>query len=282
MIMTRPELAFPVVKLSQFSVSPAVIHYNAILSIFRYLAHTRSRGITYTRQPHVQPLPWLNPLPCLASLADHVNDHLSHLALYYILHGYSKSDWAMDIRHRRSITGLLMLLAGGSIAWKCRVQTTISLSTTEAEFLSATDAGRLALYLHSLMADIDQQQDAASPIFDDNRGSVLMSQASQPTHQTCHIDIRKFALLDWCERDLIKLVSIPTTENPSDLLTKQCPCILFARHYDNLFWENFLLSFISYFVLKFSASIFFGPGSVGGDSVRLSDVRMFLVRSSES
>jgi hypothetical protein len=132
-----------------------------------------------------------------------------------------------------------MLLAGGSIAWKCRVQTTISLSTTEAEFLSATDAGRLALYLRSVLADLDQQQTEATPIFDDNRGSVLMSQASQPTRQTRHIDIREFALLDWCERDLIKLVSIPTTENPSDLLTKQCPCILFARHYDNLSGKTF-------------------------------------------
>jgi hypothetical protein len=178
MITTRPELAFPVVKLSQFSVSPAVIHYDAILSIFRYLTHTRSRGITYTHQPPVQPLPPLNPLPCLASLADHVNDHLSHLALYYILHGYSDSDWAMDIRHRQSITGLLMLLAGGSIASKCRVQTTISLSTTEAEFLSATDAGRLAYYIFAPFWLISTSNKMKPPIFDDNRGSVLMSQAS--------------------------------------------------------------------------------------------------------
>jgi hypothetical protein len=60
---------------------------------------------------------------------------------------------------------------------------------------------------------LNQQQDAATPIFDDNRGSVLMSQASQPTRQTRHIDIREFALVDWWERDLIKLElvsSIPT------------------------------------------------------------------------
>jgi hypothetical protein len=34
MITTHPKLAFPVVKLSQFSVSHAMIHYDAILAFF--------------------------------------------------------------------------------------------------------------------------------------------------------------------------------------------------------------------------------------------------------
>jgi hypothetical protein len=49
MITTRPELAFLVVKLSQFSVAPAMIHYDAILAIFRYLSVTKHHGIPYTR-----------------------------------------------------------------------------------------------------------------------------------------------------------------------------------------------------------------------------------------
>jgi hypothetical protein len=78
---------------------------------------------------------------------------ISHLLqdLYDLLFGYADSDWAMDIRHRRSISGIIMMLAGGAIAWKCRVQVTILLSTTESEVLSASDAGHLALFLRSVL-----------------------------------------------------------------------------------------------------------------------------------
>jgi hypothetical protein len=37
MITTRPELSYPVVKLSQFATSPATIHYDAVSGIFQYL-----------------------------------------------------------------------------------------------------------------------------------------------------------------------------------------------------------------------------------------------------
>jgi hypothetical protein len=41
MITTRPELPYPVVKLSQFATSPAIIRYDAVYGIFQYLPGTR-------------------------------------------------------------------------------------------------------------------------------------------------------------------------------------------------------------------------------------------------
>ena len=61
-----------------------------------------------------------------------------------------------------------------------------------------------------------------------------MSKASQPTRHTRHIDIRHFALLEWVEQDLITLLAIDTASNPSDILTKQTPKVLFACHLDNI------------------------------------------------
>jgi hypothetical protein len=108
--------------------------------------------------------------------------------------GYVDSDWAADIRHRRSISGIIFKLAGAAIAWKCRVQTTISLSSSEAEYLAASDAGKMTLYLHSVMDDLHVPQNIATIIYEDNRGALLMSRAAQPTKQTLHIEIRHYAL----------------------------------------------------------------------------------------
>jgi hypothetical protein len=37
MIKTWPEFSYPVIKLSQFAISPATIHYDAVYGIFQYL-----------------------------------------------------------------------------------------------------------------------------------------------------------------------------------------------------------------------------------------------------
>jgi hypothetical protein len=130
--------------------------------------------------------------------------------------GYVDSDWAADIRHRRSISGIIFKLAGAAIAWKCRVQTTISLSSSEAEYLATSDAGKMALYLHSIMDELYVPQDLTTNIYEDNRGAPLfMSRAAQPTKQTHHIDIRHhYAINDWVERNLVTLKIAPLASTP--------------------------------------------------------------------
>jgi hypothetical protein len=233
MVCARPDLAFPVVKLSQFSSAPAACHYDAIYHIFQYLQDKRHYGITFTRQQYNSDLPHMSCPPRLSSPNDHIYDHFDDKSVFD-LQGYSDSDWAMDIRHRRSISGIVLKLSGGAVAWKCRVQPTISLSSTEAEFLAASDAGRLILYIRSVLQELAETPLPVTPLYEDNRAAVLMSQASQPTRQTRHIDIRHFALLSWVETDVLKLIPIATASNSADLLTKQLPRILFSRHLDNI------------------------------------------------
>jgi hypothetical protein len=146
MITTRPEVSFPVTKLSQFSTAPAAVHYTAVKRVFRYLNSTADDGLTYWRTAPHPLLPALPPPPRLAAPVDHplthdVSDAVEKYSPTAIL-GYVDSDWAADIRHRRSISGIVFKLAGAAIAWKCRIQPTVSLSSTEAEFLAASDAGK--------------------------------------------------------------------------------------------------------------------------------------------
>ena len=110
------------------------------------------------------------------------------------------------------------------------------MSSTEAEFMAASDAGKMALYLRSILAELEVPQDLATPLFEDNNGALMMANAQQRTKRTRHIhmDIRHFSLLDWVEEDLLKLESIDTACNPSDALTKNVPRILYHCHYDIL------------------------------------------------
>jgi hypothetical protein len=48
------------------------------------------------------------------------------------------------------------------------------------------------------------------------------------------MDIKKFALLDWVEQDLIILQSVTTSDNAVDNMTKSLGKQLFYRHTDTI------------------------------------------------
>ena len=77
------------------------------------------------------------------------------------------------------------------------------MSLTEAEFVAASDAGKFALYLCSLLKELELPQQQATILCKDNVSAFLMAEAGQPTTRKRHINIRHFALLDWVKQDLI-------------------------------------------------------------------------------
>ena len=62
----------------------------------------------------------------------------SDIALYYggsefTVRGYVDSDFARDLDKRKSTTGHVLTLAGAAVSWVSKLQTVVTLSTTEAE-----------------------------------------------------------------------------------------------------------------------------------------------------
>ena len=145
MVTCRPDISYAVIKLAQYSINPALIHYQAVRHLFRYLALTKSRGIHYWRKHPVKQLDQITHENTITN-----SDILSTFpdtAMPQSIHSYVDSDWGNDKVHRRSVTGMVHMMAGGVIAYKSKFQATIALSSTEAEFTAAAEAGKTILYL---------------------------------------------------------------------------------------------------------------------------------------
>ncbi len=54
--------------------------------------------------------------------------------------GWVDSDFGSDVDSRKSMTGFLMSLNGGPISWKSSRQGGVTLSSSEAEFVAASQA----------------------------------------------------------------------------------------------------------------------------------------------
>ena len=162
-----------------------------------------------------------------------------------ILIGVKNTDWTGYSINRKSITRIVIMLAGSTILCKSRFQDTIALSSTEAEFIAAVEAGKYILYLRSILNDIGIPQNDATILYEDNQGSLLMASAQQPTKRTRHIDINNFVLQDWCETDIIAMKRINAKDNCSDTLTKATPRTLFYRHMEYILGK-IILEYIKY------------------------------------
>ncbi|XP_071580046.1 uncharacterized protein [Temnothorax nylanderi] len=132
MVATRPDLAYIVSVLSQFSEMPDESHWNGIKRIFRYLKGTIDHGIVFGQ----------------------FKDNN--------LVAYSDSDWAGDVNTRKSTTGWLCLLNGGPVAWLSRKQSSIALSATEAEFIALCSVTKEVTWSRRLLNELGYQQLADS------------------------------------------------------------------------------------------------------------------------
>ena len=229
MITCRPDISFAIIKLSKYANSPAKEHYTAMKKVFRYLRATLEDGITYWRKDTTEDI----------RLKPSTTPRIYHQQSIPLptkdptkLIGSADSDWASDTESRKSVSGIVMHLAGGAVHYKTRYQQVVAHSSTEAEFVAACDASKIALYLRSILEDIGIDQQEATLIMEDNSGALLMANTGQPTRRTRHIDVKHFAIQDWVEQDLILLEVIKTDDNSADHFTKALGRNLFHMHND--------------------------------------------------
>jgi hypothetical protein len=131
---TRPDIAFAVARLTQYTIKPNSQCWAALKRLIRYLKGTRTKGIIYGAQP--------NPATTDDDAACHIK-------------GYTDSDWAGDTSTCKSTSGYLFLGAGEPIAWESNKQQTVALSTCEAEYVATFEAARETTWLRNLLAEID-------------------------------------------------------------------------------------------------------------------------------
>jgi Reverse transcriptase (RNA-dependent DNA polymerase) len=224
----RLDIGYAMGSLARHSTCPAASHYTGLVRVAKYLRKTITRGILFWRP---KPLP--NLPPGTDRPLDSVDDSLPSFpvdASPLELVGYVDAAYGTDTSTRRSVTGLAFTLGGGAIAYRSKLQPVVATSSTEAEFIAAVQAAKMAKYLRSVLTDLGFPQNSATPIYCDNEAAILMTNACKPTQRSRHIDIQWYAIQEWMRRGDIILKHIAGTINPADSLTKALGWILHLRH----------------------------------------------------
>eukprot|EP00253_Pinus_taeda_P027463 PITA_27463 len=75
-----------------------------------------------------------------------------------LLVGFTNSDWVGDPNDWKSTVGYVFTLGSGPITWACKKQSTISLSSAEAEYRGTVEASKEALWLRQTLLEFGFQQ----------------------------------------------------------------------------------------------------------------------------
>ena len=110
-------------------------------------------------------------------------------------YGTVDPDWETDKYHRKSVIGISIYLAGTLVIFCSHFQPTVSQISTESKFFAASDAGKLTLYLCSILKDFNVEQIHAMELYEDNQATIAMSNLQRPSRQTRHLDIKYIWLI---------------------------------------------------------------------------------------
>ena len=203
---TRPDIAFAVNQVAQFSCHPTRAHWEAGKRIFSYLKGTAAYGITFGNKT----------------------------AGGGALLAYSDADFAANSDDRRSTTGVLLMLNGGPVSWKSQRQSCVSLSTTESEYVAAAAAAKEVVWMRRLLQDIGRHQSKPTLLFCDNQSAIKLVRNPQFHQRTKHIDVKFHFIRDLQEEHVIDVVYVNTESQLADLLTKGLDGPRFRRLRDEI------------------------------------------------
>ena len=143
-VVTTPDITFAVCNMAKFSTQPTQQHWTGAKRIMRYLKGTVHVGIQCTK---------LKSKECV---------------------GYSDADWAGDVNDRKSTSGYLFQISGGPISWRSKKQSSVVLSTAEAEYMALASSAQEALLLRQLNTELGGATTEPLTIYEDNQSTIYL------------------------------------------------------------------------------------------------------------
>ena len=119
---------------------------------------------------------------------------------------------------------------GGPISWKSRHQDSVTLSTSEAEYMAASEVGKEIIYLCAILRDVGYAHHAPTNIYEDNLACIVMSTNPVRRKSSRHIDIRDHFCREFYATGVMQLIPLRTHLMVADALTKILPGPVLTQH----------------------------------------------------
>ena len=223
-LITRPDVATAVSMCARYLALPRQAHLEAAKRVLRYLYHTRTLPLVYNK--------------C----------SLDNLRITI----FADSSWANDVDTRRSRYGYAVYVGKALISWRSKLHNCVALSTAEAEYCAATEAGKHTKWVASLIAFLlPKIKLPPALLYEDNAACRSMVTSAQISGRNKHFELKQHFIRELYLQKVLRMLEISTDKQIADIFTKALARPTFE------FFRDFLLNGIT---LEF----IMGPATEGG------------------
>ncbi|KAH9682619.1 retrovirus-related pol polyprotein from transposon RE1 [Citrus sinensis] len=189
-LLTRPDLAFTVNKLSQFLSAPTILHWQACKRVLRYLQSTADYGLQFFSSGSLK------------------------------LTAYSDADWGADPDDRRSVGGYCVFLGSNLISWSSKKQPIVSRSSAESEYRALAMATSEVLWITYLFQELNISFDQIPLLHCDNKSAEALASNPKYHARTKHIELDLHFLREHIAQQQLSVTYVPSSDQLADVLTK--------------------------------------------------------------
>ncbi|KAK8701269.1 hypothetical protein V6N13_019659 [Hibiscus sabdariffa] len=206
MICTRPDLSYALSMTSRYQANPGEGHWVAVKNILKCLRRTKDVFLVYGGEEQLS------------------------------IKGYTDASFQTDKDDSRSQSGFVFRLNGGAISWKSSKQDTVADSTTEAEYIAASEAAKEAVWIKKFVTELGVVPSIsdALDLYCDNNGAIAQEKEPRSHQRSKHI-LRRFHLIrEIVDRGDVEICKVHTDDNIADPLTKPLSQQKHDRHTESL------------------------------------------------
>lgn len=202
--LTRPDISFAVNKVCQFLHAPTTVHWEAVKRILRYIKQCTGLGLKI------------------------------HRSVSTLVSAFSDADWAGCVDDRKSTGGFAVFLGTNLVSWSARKQSTVSRSSTEAEYKAIANATAEVMWIQTLLHEVGVKSPNAAKLWCDNLGATYLSSNPVFHARTKHIEVDYHFVRDRVKQKRLEIDFVSSKDQVADGFTKALPVRLVENFKINL------------------------------------------------
>ena len=201
-VCTRPDVSYALSMTSRFQKDPGEDHWTAVKNILKYLRRTKDLILDYGGEEHLAVM------------------------------GYCDASFQTNRDDSRSQTGYVYMLNGGAVCWKSSKQDSTADSTVEAEYMAASKAGKMGVWIREFIDELGVVPSIMEPVelYCDNTGTIANVKDHRSSKRTMHIKHKYHLIRELVENGDIKMCKVGMDSNTADPLTKPLSLVKNERH----------------------------------------------------
>ncbi|KAK9224404.1 hypothetical protein WN943_009437 [Citrus x changshan-huyou] len=197
LILTRPEIAFAVNKLSQYVSAHTLQYLMASKRVLRYLKSTQDYGLKFTREGSMQ------------------------------LTGFTDADWVCDLNGRKSIDAYCIYLGNNLISWSSKKQSVVIRSSAESKYRALAAASAELTWLQYLFTELGINCTDKPTIWCDNVSATELARNPVYHSRTKYIEIYMHFIRNKVVAGELRIQYVPSEEQVADIMTKPLSFVKF-------------------------------------------------------